>query len=151
MKTIHRWIVLALALMLVSLLLSACGSRGIPVTGGEKPKPAQLEPIEGSDLQRVLLTEKAAQRIDVQTAPVTSRMVNGSSRDVVPYAAVIYDTEGNTWVYTNPEPLVFVRAPVVIDFIEGDEVILSKGMGSDARVVTVGVAELYGTETGVSK
>jgi hypothetical protein len=149
MKTINRGFVLAL--LLTSLLLSACGSRGIPVTGGEKPKPAHLEPIEGSDLQRVLLTEKAAQRIDLQTAPVTSRLVNGSSRDVVPYAAVIYDTEGNTWVYTNPEPLVFVRAPIEVDHIEGDEAILANRWNSRAHVVTVGVAELYGTETGVSK
>ncbi len=151
MKTINRWFVLALAVMLASLLLAACGSSGVPVTGGEKPKPAQLEPIEGSELQLVRLTEKAAQRIDLQTAPVSSRLVNGSSRDIVPYAAVIYDTEGNTWVYTNPEPLVFVRAPIEVDYIEGEEAILAKRWNSKAHVVTVGVAELYGTETGVSK
>ncbi len=149
MKPIHR--LLVLSLVLTSLLLAGCGARGIPVTGPEKVKPAQLEPIEGSEIQRVILTEKAAKRIDVQTAPVTSRMVNGSSRDVVPYAAVIYDTEGNTWVYTNPEPLKFVREPIEIDFIEGDDVVLSRRWSSKAPVVTMGVAEIYGAETGVSK
>jgi hypothetical protein len=70
---------------------------------------------------------------------------------VIPYAAVIYDTEGNTWIYTNPEPLVFVRQSIVVDRIEGDEAFLSQGLDSGTMVVTVGVSELYGAETGVSK
>jgi hypothetical protein len=69
----------------------------------------------------------------------------------VPYAAVIYDIEGNTWIYTMPEPLTFVREPIVIDRIEGDTAILSESLSSEFNVVTVGVAEIYGTETGVSK
>lgn len=149
MKSINRWLVISL--VLVSLILAGCGAKGIPVTGLEKVKPVQLEPIEGTELQRLLLTEKAAQRIDVQTASVSTRMVNGSTRDVVPYAAVIYDTEGNTWVYTNPEPLVFVRAAIEVDSIVGQEAILAGRWNSKAPVVTVGVAELYGAETGVSK
>lgn len=149
MKIINRSIVLVL--VLTSLLLAGCGSRGIPVTGPAKVKPVALEPIEGSELQRLTLTEKAAQRIDLQTASVTTRTINGSSRDVMPYAALIYDTEGNTWVYTNPEPLKFVREPVDVDYITGDDVILAKRWSSKAPVVTVGVAELYGAETGVSK
>ena len=149
MKRINRWIILVL--VLASLLLSACGPKAVPATG-PKVQPAQLEPIEGSDLKRVLLTEKAAERIDIQTASIGATEVNGVKRQVVPYAAVIYDTAGNTWVYTNPEPLVFVRESIVVAFIEGDQaVLLSEGLGSETRVVTVGVAELFGAETGVSK
>jgi len=122
-------------------LLAACGAK-IPVTG-EKVAPSSLEPIEGTDLSRVILTEKAAERIGVETASVHGK--------TVPYAAVIYDIEGNTWVYTNPAPLTYVREPIVIDFIEGDMAVLSKGLTPDLTVVTVGVIELYGTETGVSK
>jgi hypothetical protein len=128
-------------LIVTGLLLSACGSQ-IPVTG-DKVAPSKLEPIEGTDLSRVILTEKAAQRIDIQTVSV--------SGTVIPYAAVIYDTEGNTWIYTNPEPLVFVRQSIVVDSIEGDEAILSQGLDSGTIVVTLGVSELYGAETGVSK
>jgi hypothetical protein len=54
-------------------------------------------------------------------------------------------------VYTNPEPLVFVRHAIVIDYIEGDLAILSEGPDAETAVVTVGAAELYGAETGVSK
>jgi hypothetical protein len=128
-------------LFLVGLLLSACGSQ-IPVTG-EKVAPSKLEPVEGTDLSRVILTEKAAERIGIETVV--------ASGNEVPYAAVIYDIEGNTWIYTNPAPFTFVREPILIDHIEGDMAILSDGLSSELTVVTVGVAELWGTETGVSK
>jgi len=127
--------------VLAGFLLSACGGN-IPVTG-QSVAPSKLEPIEGSDLQRVILTEKAAERIGVETVSVS-----GSE---VPYQAVIYDIEGNTWIYTMPEPLTFVREQIVIDHIEGDQAILSESLSSEFNVVTVGVAEIYGTETGVSK
>jgi hypothetical protein len=87
------------------------------------------------------------QRVFVEISLSTS----GTRRIVIPYSAVIYDTHGETWVYTNPEPLVFVRHPIVIDYIEGDLAFLSVGPPSGMAVVTVGGAELYGAETGVSK
>jgi hypothetical protein len=129
-----------LVLLVAALGLAACGPK---TSTTEKINPSSLEPIEGSDLQRVILTEKAAQRIGVETVP--------ASEMTVPYAAVIYDTEGNTWVYTNPEPLTFVRAPIMIDRIEGDQAFLAEKLETDAPIVTVGVIEIYGTETGVSK
>ncbi|HSB02836.1 MAG TPA: hypothetical protein VLE49_19460 [Anaerolineales bacterium] len=141
MKHINRLTIIIL--IFAAFLLQACGGGGqIPVTGG-KAVPSKLEPIDGTDLSRVILTEKAAQRIGVQTVPVKGR--------VVPYSAVIYDTEGNTWIYTNPAPLTFVRVPVVINFIQDDQAYLSQGLESDAPIVTIGVAEIYGAETGVSK
>ncbi|HJR80504.1 MAG TPA: hypothetical protein VJ821_10555 [Anaerolineales bacterium] len=137
MKHFNR---LAIVVLIVASLLSACGPKTETV---EKVSPSMLEPIEGTDLSRVILTEKAAERIGVQT-------VQASGLEV-PYAAVIWDTEGNTWVYTNPEPLTFVRAAIVIDHIEGDTAFLAEELDSAITVVTVGVAEIYGTETGVSK
>lgn len=131
---------LFLFVTLIALSLAACGPKSITT---EKINPSTLEEIEGSELQRVILTEKAAERIGVQTVPVDGM--------VVPYSAVIYDIEGNTWVYTNPEDLTFVRAPIVVDRIEGDQAFLSQELETDAPVVTVGVIEIYGAETGVSK
>jgi hypothetical protein len=147
MKQINPWILLVLVLL--SLGLSGCGPKA---AGTEKKQPALLEPMDdGTDRKRVTLTDKAAQRIDLQTADVMAVQVNGAERRAVPYAAVIYDTAGNTWVYTNPEGLTFVREQVQIESIDGDQAILSAGLESGARVVTVGVAELFGAETGVSK
>ena len=55
---------------------------------------------------RVILTKRATERLDIRTAEVTG---DASGITVVPYAAVLYDKKGDTWVYTNPEPLTFVR------------------------------------------
>lgn len=132
---------LALLLILVATFgLAACGPQTPSI---EKIEPSRLEEIPGSDLKRVILTEKAAERIGLETVEV-----NGST---VPYTAVIYDTSGQTWVYSNPEPLTFVRMPILIDRIEGDQAFLAEKLETDAPIVTVGVIEIYGAETGVSK
>ena len=39
---------------------------------------------------------------------------------VTPYGSVYYDGEGQAWVYTNPEPLVYVREPIEVERIVGD-------------------------------
>ena len=76
---------------------------------------------------------------------------SGAQRIVIPYSAVIYDVHGGSWVYTNPEPLVYVRQRASIDFIEGNRAFLTVGPPTGVMVVTVGAAELLGAETGVSK
>ena len=146
MKHINRWIMLVLTI--VSLQLSACG---VGPSKAQKVQPFRLEAIKGTDLKRVVLTEKAAERLDIQTAPVRSEQVNVSQQKVIPYAAVLYDVQGDAWTYVSPEPLVFVREPIVIDSIQGDRVVLSEGPDVGTAVVTVGAAELYGAELGVSK
>jgi hypothetical protein len=136
-----RMSILVVVMLLAGLLLSACGPR--VSEAGEKVAPSELEPIEGTDLSRVILTEKAAERIGVETVPAGGM--------AIPYSAVIYDTEGNTWIYTNPAPLTFVRAQIFVDRIEGDQAFLSQELENDDPIVTVGVIEIYGAETGVSK
>ena len=138
MKHINRWMLVMV--VFAGLLLSACGAQ---TAAPEKIVPSKLEPIEGTDLSKVILTEKAAERIGVETV--------SASGTTVPYTAVIYDIEGNTWIYTNPEPLTFVRQQIVVDRIEGDTAFLAESLPGELNVVTMGVIEIYGTETGVSK
>ena len=59
-----------------------------------------------------------------------------------------YDVHGQTWVYTNLQPLVFVRHRVAIDRVDGDRALLSEGPPPGSKVAAVGVAELVGTEFG---
>ena len=148
MQHINRWMVMVL-LILAALPLAAC-SQASPVTAS-KVEPAKVEKIEGTELNRVTLTEKAAERLDLQTAPVREEPVDGTQRLVVPYAAVIYDLEGATWMYISPAPLTYVREPITVDYIEGDMAVLVDGPASGTEVVTVGVAELYGADTGIGK
>lgn len=137
-----------LVLVAAVLVLTACGSN-IPVTG-EKVKPSVVEPVEGSEFSRVILTEKAVERLDLQTVPVELRDMSPEHL-AVPYAAVMYGLDGENWVYTNPEPLVYVRQAIVVDYIDGDWVALSEGPEVGTPVVTVGAPLLYGAEVGVSK
>jgi len=142
----NRWVILVL--IIAALPLAACSRTSASAAG---VKPAVVEEIEGSEFKRVVLTEKAAQRLDIQTAPIREEQVNGTQRLVVPYAAVIYGLHGETWAYANPEPLVFVRQVINVDYIEGDRAVLLEGPPVGTAVVTVGGALLYGAETGVSK
>ena len=131
-------------LIIASLQLSACAPAAVME---DEIKAVHLEPIAGTDLNRVILTEKAAERLDIQTSLVRDEEINGTQRKVIPYAAVLYDPNGQAWAYTNPEPLVFIRQAIVIDHIKGDLAILSEGPDSGMAVVTIGAAELFGSES----
>ena len=142
MKQSNRWLVVVLMLTAV-LLLVACGGEESPA----KESPASIEPIAGTEFNRVVLTERAAERIGIETDTIQA---NGSGT-ATPYAAVIYGLSGETWLYTMTAPLTYVRAPITIDHIDGEMAILADGPPAGTEVVTVGVAELYGTDTGVGK
>jgi hypothetical protein len=136
-------------LIIMSLVLTGCST---PVVATEaKVPPAVVEKIEGSELNRLILTEKAAQRLGIKTDVVREELVEGAQRLTVPYSAVIYDLEGGTWAYVSSDPLTFSRHPIMVDYIEGDRAVLSDGPEAGTAIVTVGVAELYGTDTGIGK
>jgi multidrug efflux pump subunit AcrA (membrane-fusion protein) len=71
---------------------------------------------------------------------------SGKQRLTVPYSAVIYDPRGDAWVYTNSEPLVYVRHRIKVDYIEGDLAVLSDGPPPGTAVVMAGAAQLFGAE-----
>ncbi|MDH4167954.1 MAG: hypothetical protein OEW42_00040 [Acidimicrobiia bacterium] len=130
-----------------ALVPAACGDDDSDYVYEE---PATVEEI-GADLWRIELTEQAAARTGVETAMVASDTVGGEQMLVVPYSSVMYHFDGSTWAYTNPEPYVYVRAPIEIDHIDGESAILSAGPDEGTAVVSVGAAELYGVEFGVGK
>ena len=69
-RIISRWMILAL-ILIAGLALVACGS---PATV-DKEEPAHIEPNEDTGLSRITLTEKAAERIAVETVPVIEEQV----------------------------------------------------------------------------
>ncbi len=85
------------------------------------------------------------QRVSVEL----NRVGADKPQKIVPYSSVLYDVRGNTWVYINPKPLVFVRHAITVDFIEGDNAVLTDGPAIGTKVVSVGAPELYGAETGI--
>jgi len=141
MKREHRWVVAAL--LLGVLLLPAC--REVRAEEPTVNEPYRLEPVEGTDVARVILTEDGAQRIGLETTTV----VESGAGSVVPGSAIWIDVEGQEWVYASPEALTFVREPVDVDRYEGDAALLAHGPEPGTEVVSVGVPELIGSELGI--
>jgi hypothetical protein len=123
------------------------GCGGGSSEAAEDTGPAYVEAIEGSDLSTVTITEKAAERLAIETATVEK---NGAEK-VIPYSAVLYSPTGETWAYVSPKSLTFVRHAIVVDRITGDKAFLSDGPTAGVKVATVGVAELYGAESGLGQ
>jgi hypothetical protein len=234
----------AVALLCAGLQISACSDADTPT----KIEPATVEHIEGTDLSRVILTPKAAERLGIETVAVrevevtrkrtpggevvpspaekvaelgptwirvplnesdlqqvdrsqsalvlagddldaalmatpveapaagdaqqttgvlyydviesaghelvpgqrvrveTTLSGSGTLHKVVPHSSLIYGAHGEIWVYTSPEPLTYIRHPVSVDYVQDDLAVLSDGPPAGTDVVTVGVAEVYGTE-----
>ena len=134
--------------MLVAATLGPAGCSEVEEEKASGYEPARLQAVDGgSELKRVTLTPEGARRTGLRTA----RVRRNGGRKVVPYAALIYDPKGATYVYSSPSALSYVRAPVKVDRIEGDRVILSSGPPAGTEVVTVGAAEVYGTELEVGE
>jgi hypothetical protein len=150
MHPMKKWLGVVL-LALTCLTLVACGG---PSEAIAKEQPSIVEAVEGSEFNRITLTERAAERIGIESEPVREEAVEGGMKKVIPYAAIIYGLNGETWAYMRnlgENPLTFVRVLLTVERIEGNVAILADGPELGAEIVTVGVAELYGTDTGVGK
>jgi len=144
MKRSIRWMSIIL-LLFACLPLTGCG-HATEASAAEEEGPAKVEHLDGAEPTRVTLTEEASKRLDIQTDQVSEQQVGGAKRRTIPYAAILYDTEGNTWVYTSSDPLTFTRHRIVVDFIDGEMAVLTDGPPAGTAVVVVGAQELYGSE-----
>jgi hypothetical protein len=137
-----------ITMILIALPLSGCEREA---TASPNPSPATLEESGQPGIKRVRLTARAAERLGIETAQVREEAVtiadDSVQRKVIPYGAIIYDTKGQTWTFTNPEPLVFLRQSVIVERIAGNKVVLTEGPPAGTAVVTVGSAELMGAES----
>ncbi len=70
---------------------------------------------------------------------------------VVPWSAVVHDIHGGAWVYEQISPQTYAHRRVQVRAVVGQEAVLESGPAPGAKIVTVGVAELFGTEFGVGK
>jgi hypothetical protein len=128
-----------LALVIVGLALAGC--QEVP-SNLVKSQPYTLEPVKGTDLNRVKLSDEISKQIDLQTVKVRA----SGKWKIVPHEALIYNPEGKVYVYTRPQAEVYVRAPVRVARVTGDRVLLTAGPPAGTVIVTVGAAELLATE-----
>jgi hypothetical protein len=128
---------------LTAIALAGCANAGASKAGDQPP--SRVDSIKGTGLHRVTFSAQAAQRLGIKTVPVAAA---GTSRSatVIPYAALLYDPNGRTWVYMRTKPRSFQRAAVTVTHIQGERAYLSTGPPVGTAVVSVGAAEVYGTE-----
>ena len=134
-----RWPRISGSSILVVLLLAGCG--GAVSDEHQIVEPARFDEQTG----HIEMTQEASERLDIQTATVEVR----GDLLVVPSAALLVVPDGTFYVYTNPEPLVFIPQPISVSRDDGETAFLTDGPPAGTQVVTVGVPELYGIQTGM--
>ncbi len=128
---------------------------GSPESGRRRARPVKAPPTADAatataDLYFELSNPGYSLRPG-QKVGVTLQLRGETKGLVVPWSAVIHDIHGGTWVYECPEPQTFARRRVEVRFVSGDSAVLSRGPAAGTPVVTVGAAELFGTEFGTGK
>jgi hypothetical protein len=149
--------VLVMAVVVVASFVAAERRSGGATAAGRGPAAVALEPVPGTDVHRVTLSEQAAGRLGIETAVIgqgtgagrlAATGAGGAGRAMVPYSAILYDARGDTWLYTSPAAMVFVRDRIRVERIDGDRVHLTDGLPAGTTIVTVGGAELLAAELG---
>jgi hypothetical protein len=141
MKAQQRWI----AAVAVAGSLTLLGCTEAPKAAEKRKGPATVTAIDGSKIKQVTLTEQAVGRLGLQMTAI----VDEAGTKVIPYSAVVYDENGATFAFTSPASLTYVRSPITVARITGEKAFLIDGPATGTQVVTVGTAELYGTEQGL--
>ena len=134
------WII---AVMVAALPLAGCGKS----TAKSLPEAPAIMEKQESGIGRITLKGRAAERLGIDFAEVTT----SGQRLEAPYSALLYDASGREWVFISPQPNVFTRTDIKVEVIEGDRMYYSQGPAAGTKVVTSGIAQLYGIEFGVGK
>ena len=64
----------------------------------------------------------------------------------IPAAAIVFDAHGGTWAYERIDASTFARRRVEVSVVHEGRAILARGAAAGTQFVTVGAAELFGTE-----
>lgn len=86
-----------------------------------------------------------------QRLGVTIPLADAGKRLTVPWSALVFDIHGGTWVYEPVGPRRYARRRVVVAYTLGADAVLASGLATDTRIVTAGVKQLFGAETGFVK
>jgi hypothetical protein len=128
-----------LALLASAVALSACEE--VP-SNLREAQPYKVQPIKGTDRNTVTMADETAGLLPVETTAV--REVGGQK--VVPHDALIYNPDGDVFVYSKPKAETYIRRPVRINRVSGSRAWLDAGPEAGTTIVTTGSAELLATE-----
>ena len=137
-KTLHR-VGAGLAVLASGLVLGACSE---VASNLRENQPYKVIGPEEAEIKTVQMEDATAALLPVETTTVRRK----GNRKTVPHNAVIYNPDGDVFVYTKPKAETYRRAPIEVVRVHGDEALLSDGPPAGTTIVTTGSAELLATE-----
>ncbi|MCW2931114.1 MAG: hypothetical protein JWM19_2076 [Actinomycetia bacterium] len=137
----------AMAVMAAAVAMTAAvaGCSTSSSTASEPPT-FKLVTSPGTAEPTIVLTQLGATRIGLRTALVAAGRGGDAS---FPYAALLYESNGQAAVYVSTGTLRFQREFVSVDTITGDTVTVTSGVTPGQSVATEGAEELLGVQNGV--
>lgn len=125
--------------------LAGCASSA---SSAARSPTSKLVTLPGTATPSVVLTPLGAQRIGLETAPVSAGPGGAAT---FPYAALLYEPNGQMAVYVSAGTLTYTRHYVKVDAVNGGQVTVASGVTLGERVVTDGAEELLGVQNGVGE
>ena len=125
--------------------LAGCASSA---SSAAQSPTSKLVTLPGTATPGVVLTPLGAQRIGLETAPVSAGPGGAAT---FPDAALLYEPNGQTAVYVSAGTLTYTRHFVKVDAINGGQVTVASGVTLGERVVTNGAEELLGVQNSVGE
>jgi len=112
--------------------------------------PPSADSVAGTvDLYYAVHNDDRALRVGQRVA--VELLLAGRTQGLsVPSSAIVRDIYGGEWVYRKTGAETFVRQRVEVASESGGQALLARGLKAGALVVTVGAAELFGTEFGAA-
>jgi multidrug efflux pump subunit AcrA (membrane-fusion protein) len=137
--------VLAAAVATMTVAVAGCSTSS---STASQPPTFKLVKAPGNAEPTIVLTKLGATRIGLQTALVAGGQ---GGEATFPYAALLYESNGQAVVYVSTGALSFQREFVSVDTITGDTVTVTSGVTPGQKVATDGAEELLGVQNGVGE
>jgi hypothetical protein len=134
-----RLLATGLAVVASGLALTACEE--VP-SNLREAQPYKVQPIKGTDRNTVTMADETAALLPVRTTEVRE----SGGKKVVPHDALIYNPDGDVFVYSKPKSETYIRRPVRVERVSGKRAWLEAGPEAGTTIVTTGSAELLATE-----
>lgn len=131
--------------LVLAAILAAGGCAG---GGAEEEEEVPLVQTKLTDLKQypghhiIQFTKLGASRVGLATSPVTGT----PEERVAPYAALLYEPDGSTFVYTSPKVRTYRYTPIKVSRIVGNRIYFTGGPKPGDRVVTSGLPQVYGAD-----
>ena len=155
--TAQRWIAIALPATDAGRAdLTQLVQIKVPGTAGAKPQAAKLVArpttgLPGGSVEMLFeLTDATltpGQQVEVEI-PDKTKDAGAAPALCVPWSAIVHDATGGAWVYEQKTAESFTRRRVSLLRVAGNDALLAAGPPEGTKVVTVGVAELFGADFG---